>query len=67
MGRATNFSPGVKDRVVRLPREHQPEYGSQYESVCSVAEKIGCHFKALRGWVRRSEMDDGVHPGVTTE
>ena len=67
MGRPTKFSPEVKERAVRLVREHQREYGSQYEAICSVAEKIGCHPETLRGWVRRSEVDDGVRPGVTTE
>ncbi|GMV10518.1 MAG: transposase [Gemmatimonadota bacterium] len=48
-------------------REHQREYGSQYAAIRSVAEKIGCHPESLRGWVRRSEVEDGVRPGVTTE
>ena len=67
MGRPTKFSPEVRERAVRLVREHQREYGSQYAAIRSVAEKIGCHPESLRGWVRRSEVDDGVRPGVTTE
>ena len=67
MGRPTKFSPEVRERAVRLVREHQREYGSQYAAIRSVAEKIGCHPESLRGWVRRSEVEDGVRPGVTTE
>mgnify|MGYP001287929260 CR=1 FL=1 len=67
MGRPTTFSPEVRERAVRLVREHQREYGSQYAAIRSVAEKIGCHPESLRGWVRRSEVEDGVRPGVTTE
>lgn len=67
MGRPTKFSPEVKERAVRLVREHQREYGSQYEAIRSVAEKIGCHPESLRGWVRRREVDAGVRPGVTTQ
>jgi transposase len=67
MGRPTTFSPEVRERAVRLVREHQREYGSQYAAIRSVAEKIGCHPESLRGWVRRSEVEDGVRPGVTTQ
>lgn len=63
MDRPTEFSPEVKERAVRLPRE----YGGKFEAIRSVAEKIGCHPESLRGWVRRSEVDAVVRPGRTTE
>ena len=48
----TNFSPEVKERAVRLVREHQGEHESQWAAICSVAAKIGCTAETLRRWVR---------------
>jgi transposase len=47
--------------------EHQHEYGSEWEAMCSVAEKLGPTPETVRKWVRRAEVDAGSRPGVTTE
>lgn len=62
----TRYSAEVRERAVRLVREHEPEYGSQWGAIRSIAEKIGCSAEALRNWVRQSERDTGTRPGVTT-
>jgi transposase len=46
--------------------EHQQDYDSQWEAICSVAEKLGPTAETVRKWVRRAEIDGGVRPGVTT-
>jgi transposase len=46
--------------------EHQQDYESQWEAICSVAEKLGPTAETVRKWVRRAEIDGGVRPGVTT-
>lgn len=48
-------------------REQRRDYGSQNEAFRSVAERIGCHAETLRGWLRRTEVDEGVRSGITTE
>ncbi len=47
--------------------EHGREYGSQWEAMCSIAEKIGCSAETLRKWVRRTEIDSGRREGLTSE
>jgi transposase len=47
--------------------DHQHEHGSQWEAICSVAEKLGPTAETVRKWVRRAEIDGGVRPGRTTE
>jgi transposase len=47
--------------------EHQHEYGSQWEAITSVAEKLGPTPETVRKWVRRVEIDGGTRPGVTSE
>ena len=51
------FPPEVRERAVRLVREHRAEYRSEAEAIRSVAEKLGCNGETLRGWLRRAERD----------
>jgi transposase len=67
MGASKPFSPEVRERAVRLVREHQGEYATQWAAITSVASKIGCSAETLRGWVRRAERDTGQRAGVTTD
>lgn len=64
--RPGTYPPELRERAVRLVREHEHEYGSQWEAICSVAEKLGPTPETVRKWVRRDEIDNGARPGVTT-
>jgi len=46
--------------------EHQQDYGSQWEAICSIAEKFGTTSETMRRWVRQAEVDGGARPGVST-
>jgi transposase len=61
------YSPEVRKRAVRLVVEHQHEYPSQWAAMVSIAEKIGCTAETLRCWVRRTEVDEGLRPGLTSD
>ena len=56
----------MRERAVRLVVEHQHEYGSQWEAICSVAEKLGPTAETVRKWVRQDEIDGGVRGGLTS-
>jgi transposase len=47
--------------------EHQHEYGSQWEAISSVAEKLGPTPETVREWVRQAEIDGGVRGGLTSD
>lgn len=47
--------------------DHEHEYGSQWEAITSVAEKLGPTPETVRNWVRRAEVDGGRRPGLTTD
>ena len=66
MGKATTFSPEVRERAVRLVFEQTKDNESQWSVICSVAEKIGCTAETLRRWVRQAERDEGKREGLTT-
>ena len=52
---------------MRLEREHEGEYPSQWAAITSIATKCGMTPETLRKWVRLAEVDSGARPGLTTE
>jgi transposase len=47
--------------------EHREDYESQWAAMESIAQKIGCTAETLRKWVRQSERDQGLRPGLSTD
>ena len=45
----------LRERAVRMVLDHGHEYGSQWEAICSVAEKLGPKPETVRLWVRQAE------------
>jgi len=67
MARRSRFSQEVRERAVRMVLEHGGQYASEWEAICSIAEKIGCSSEALRKWVRQAEVDSGRRGGLTSD
>jgi transposase len=67
MSRASKYSPELRERAVRMVFDHAHEHPSQWATIRSVAEKLGCTVEALRRWVRQAERDAGQRPGLTTD
>ncbi len=65
--RGGRYPAELRERAVRMVFEHQDEYPSQWEAICSIAEKLGVNHETLRIWVRRAEVDGGRRPGSTTD
>ena len=66
MKTATTYSPEMRERAVRMVREHQGEHESEWAAMVSIAGKIGCTAETLRRWVRQAEKDTGQREGLTT-
>jgi transposase len=67
MARPSKYSPEVRERAVRMVREHGAELPSQWAAIASIAGKLGCTAETLRRWVRQAERDTGQRAGLTTD
>ena len=56
------FAPEVRERAVRMGREHREAPGSQGAAIGSIAAGIGCSGETLRSRARQAERDDGAGP-----
>ena len=66
MARRSRYSSEVRERAIRMVREHGPEHPSQWAAITSIAGKFGCTAETLRNWVRQAERDSGQRGGLTT-
>jgi transposase len=67
MPRQGKYPDELRERAVRMVLDHEGEYGSQWEAICSVAEKLGPKAETVRLWVRQAERDQGRRPGATRD
>ncbi len=66
MKTATKYSPEVRERAVRMVREHPGEHDSEWATIVSIAGKIGCTAETLRRWIRQADKNSSQREGVTT-
>ena len=67
MAKPTRYSPEVRERTVQLVLEQCENHGSEWDTIVSIAAKVGCSAETLRRWVRQHQTDHGARAGVTTE
>jgi len=67
-GRPTTrrYTPEEKARAVRLVRQLRKELGTSHGTIQRVADQIGCGVESLRTWVKQTDIDDGVEPGLSS-
>jgi transposase len=65
--KASKYPDELRERAIRMVREHRGEYASEWAAIVSIAVKLGIAApETLRKWMRRAEVDGGHRPGLTT-
>jgi len=54
-GTGKRHSPEVRERAVRMVREHAGEHSSQWAAIVSISSMIGCTAESLRRWIKQTE------------
>jgi transposase len=59
MTKATRYPPELRERAMRLAREHRDEHSSEWAAIDWIAVKLGMTPETLRGWLQRDEVHHG--------
>jgi transposase len=65
--RVGRYPVEVRERAVRMVREHEHEYPSQWKAIESISSKLSLNHETLRIGLRRTDTDAGDRPGVATD
>jgi transposase len=60
------IDPAVRERAVRLVREHRAEYSSLTAAAAVVARQERLGTETVRRWALQAEVDAGDRPGTTS-
>jgi transposase-like protein len=61
------IDPAVRERAVRLVREHRSEYPSLTAAAAAVARQERLGRETVRRWAVQAEIDGGERAGTTSE
>ncbi len=68
MARPSPYPPELRGRAVRMVAEIRPNYPTEWAAMKAVAARLGIGAaETVRTWVRKTEVDAGQRPGVTSE
>ena len=67
MSRSSRYSPELRERAVRMVIDRREDYQSEWATVTAISKLLGMSPETLRGWVRRTHVDQGSRPGLTTD
>lgn len=56
----------LRERGVRLFRDHRGEYASDNAAYRAIAPKLGCSPDSLRAWCQQAERNTGQRDGLTS-
>lgn len=52
---SNQYSSEIRERAIRMVREHQSEYPSEWAAIQSISAKFGCTAETLRRWLRQTQ------------
>jgi transposase len=57
----------LRQRAVRMVLDAKKDPDTARGAIRRVADQLGISRETLRGWIRRTEIDNGDRPGATTD
>jgi transposase len=57
----------LKDRAVRMVRDLREQDPNDRGVIARVARQLGVGSESLRNWVKQSDIDGGMRPGLSTD
>ena len=67
MARPRKYSPEVRERAIRMVREHGPPHAALWAATPAPAGQFRCRPEPVRTWGRKPERDSGQRGGLTTD
>ncbi len=62
----SRYDDQTRVKAIRLVTEHRDQYASEWETIGTVAKRLGMNPETLRKWIRQAEVDAGERPGLST-
>ena len=62
----TRYSPELRERAVKMVLDRREDYKSEWAAVTAISQLFGMSPETLRTWLRRTQIDDGPRPGLTS-
>lgn len=66
MAAPRKYPDELRERATRLAVEARRDPASAGGAIKRVADQLGVHPEALRGWVKQAEADGGLRSGTTS-
>jgi transposase len=67
MAAPRKYPDELRERATRLAVEARRDPATATGAIKRIADQLGVHPEALRGWVKQAEVDLGARPGTSSD
>jgi transposase len=67
MSKISRYSPELRERAVRMVHDNRADYPSEWAAFTAISKLFGMSPETLRTWVRKTQIDTGARPGITSD